>query len=143
MRQKMMTTTLIWLAMAAAASAREKASPLPDAKQVKTISIKFDHPKLDDVEFIATRDDWKAIRASLLPAKRDPRPADWEWVGTVKIVKKDGQPFRVELYTPSKDPGAFAAGKTFKQRVYYRGGKTAELVKAVNAAYEESKKKDK
>lgn len=138
----MITTTLVWLAISASATAREKDSPLPDAKQVKSVSIKFDHPKLDDVEFTATPDDWRAIRAALLPARRDPNPADWEWAGTVKIVRKDAQPFRVELYTTRKDPGAFAAGKTYKQRVYYRGGKTAALSKAVNAAYEKSKKKD-
>jgi hypothetical protein len=60
----------------------------------------------------------------------------------VTITKKDNQPFRVELdYTASGTPGAFAAGTTFKQRVYYRGGKTAELVKAINAAYEKSREK--
>ncbi len=142
MRNAMATTTLFWLCIAASVLAREEASPLPDAKQVKSVSIKFDHPKQrDDIEFTATPEDWKAIRAALLPAKRDPKPADWEWLATVKIVKKDGQPLQVELYTTSKDPGAFAAGKTYKQRVYYRGGKTAALVKAIKAAHEKSKKK--
>jgi len=109
---------------------------LPEPKDVKTISIKFDHPKLDDVQFTATPADWKAIRAALLPAKPDQNPASWEWFGTVRIITKDNQPFRIGLYTTSKDPGAFAAGETFGQRVYYRGGKKAELVKAVMAAYE-------
>lgn len=114
-------------------------SALPDAKEVKAISIKFDHPKLDDVEFDATAEDWEAIRLQLLPAKRDPKPAAWEWIGTVKIVTKDGQPFRVELYTPSSGPGAFAAGETYDERIYYRGGKTAAVVKALAAAYEKRK----
>jgi hypothetical protein len=140
MRHKIMTTTLVCLAVASAASAREKKSPLPDAAHVKTISIEFDHPTLDDVEFTATPEDWKAIRATLLPATPDQKPAKWEWLGTVRMIQKDNQPFRVELYTTSKDPGAFAAGKTYKQRVYYRGGKTAELVRAVHAAYERFKK---
>jgi hypothetical protein len=35
------------------------------------------------------------------------------------------------LYSTSKDPGAFAAGKTFKERVYYRGGSSAGLLKAL------------
>lgn len=139
MRYAVVTTALFWLCISAAVSAREKAGPLPDAKQVKTVSIKFDHPKQrDDIEFTATPEDWKAIRAALLPAKRDRNPASWEWLATVKIVKKDDQPLRVELYTTSKDPGAFAAGKTYKERIYYRGGKTAALIKAVNAAYKRS-----
>lgn len=143
MRHRMQTMTLIWLCITTAASAREEAGPLPDAKQVKTVSIEFDHPKhRDDIEFAATLEDWKAIRAGLLPAKRDPKPADWEWVATVKIVKKDDQPFRIEVYATNKDPGAFAAGKTYKQRVYHRGGKTAAVVKAINAAYEKSRQKD-
>jgi len=142
MRPAMLTTTLIGLSVTTAASAREEPGPLPDAKLVKTVSIKFDHPKHDDIEFTATPEDWKAIRAGLLPARRDPKPADWEWVATLKIVKKDGQPFRVEVYATNKDPGAFAAGRTYKQRVYYRGGKTAAVVKAINAAYEKSRQKD-
>lgn len=141
--RRLMTVTLLWLAIGSAAPAREEANPLPDGKQVKAISIKFDHPELDDVKFTATIEDWKAIRTTLLPAKRDENPADWEWVGTVQIVKKDGQPFRVELYAPSRDPGAFAAGKTYKQRVYYRGGKAPDLLRAVKSAYDKSKKRDK
>ena len=113
--------------------------PLPAAAQVKSITIKFDHPQLELIEFAARPEDWKAIRATLLPAKRDQNPADWEWIGTVRIVKNDDQPFRVELYTPSRDPGAFAAGATFAERAYYRGGDTEAMVEAVSAAYEKSK----
>ena len=143
MRHIMIATTLLWLAIGTAAAAREKADPLPDAKQVKTISIKFDHPELNDVEFTATTEDWQAIRASLLPARRDKNPAKWEGIGRVQIVKTNGQPFRVELYATSKDPGAFAAGQTIERRVYYRGGKTAQLLKALVSAYDKSQKRDK
>ena len=47
MRRKLTATTFVGLAIAAAAFARERESPLPEAEQVKTVSIKFDHPKHD------------------------------------------------------------------------------------------------
>lgn len=50
---------------------------IPTADQVKSVSIKFKHPKLKDVEFNAAAGDWKAIRSNLLPAEPDPKPAKW------------------------------------------------------------------
>ena len=121
--------------------AKKADNPLPDAKDIKSIVIKFDHPKHDDVEFVATTRDWEIIKAKLSPAKKDPKPSLWEWLGSIKIIKKDGQSAHVELYTTSSDPGAFSAGKTFKDRTYFRGGKSSGLVKAVSDAYERSKKR--
>lgn len=144
MRHLMMATILTALTLAAATTddAKEKGQFLPDAAQVKSVFIKFDQPKGPTVEFAATAADWKAIRTALLPAEADPNPANWEWIATVKIVLKDDKPFRVELYTPSKAPGAFAAGATYKQRIYYRGGDTKEMVKALAEAYEKAFKKE-
>jgi hypothetical protein len=139
MTQMIKATILLSLVAVAGCVTPEATGPLPEAKQVKTISIKFDHPKLDDVEFDATAEDWEAIRSHLLPAEIDPKPALWEWVASVKIVTKGGQPFSLELYTPSSGPSAFSSGKKSDERLYYRGGNTAAMVRAVTAAYEKSK----
>jgi hypothetical protein len=141
------TTAILCLAFTAVTTAKEKAEdkavPLPTAKDVKSISIAYYHPKRRRIEFKATPADWKVVRGTLLPARHDPKPAKWKAVGRVKIVKKDGKPFQVELYRPSKGPGAFAAGKTFKERVYYRGGNSSKLMEALHDAYEKSKARDK
>ena len=92
--------------------------------------------------FTATVEDWTAIRGALSPAKLDPKPALWEWLGTVTLTKKDGELFQVELYDLPYPTGAFAIGEKADGRVYYRGGKSADLVKAVIAAYDRSKKAD-
>ena len=122
----------------------EDKSPLPAAEQVKSVVIRFDHPKQrEDPQFAATLDDWKAIRAALSPADPDPSPANWEGFGRVTAVTKGGDTIVVQLYTTSRGPGAFAIGLTSKQRVYYRGGSTKAMIKAVHAAYERAMTKEK
>ena len=119
-----------------AVSAREEGTPLPKAEQVRSITIEFEDSGQKTVKFKGTVDDWSAIRSKLLPAKRDDNPASWEGMGKIQIIKTDGKPFLVHLYTPSKGPGAFSAGASLKQRVYYRGGDTTALRKALEDAYD-------
>ena len=121
------------------ATAKEGIDPFPKSNDVKQVTIKFDHPKDGDVEFTASLADWKSIRASILPAKRDDHPKKWESFGNVMITKKDDSTVRVSLYSPGKGSAAFAVGKTVKQRIYYRGGKQSNMHKAVIAAYDKSK----
>jgi len=126
------------LTLAIDGCAHKNIDPLPTAAQVKSITINFHHRELEEVTFAATANDWKTIRATLLPAKLDQSPSTWESLGTANIVKLDGTPYRVELYNNNKDPGAFAAGKTLQSRVYYRGGKSAVLYKALVAAFDKA-----
>lgn len=138
MRNLVLVSTAVFLATAGGAGAREEANPLPKAKEIATIEIEYDHPKQDDVKFQATPEDWSAIRAALTPAKRDPNPSNWEGLGTVHLTKKNGEALKVYLYTPSKPPGAFSAGKSLKQRVDYRGGNAKSLLDTLGKAYEKS-----
>lgn len=142
--QPLVTTTLLLMTVAVgchspatALNASERDTPLPDAKDVKTVAIKFDHPELDDVEFTATPEDWMAIRTGLLPAKVDPKPSLWEWFATVLITKNDGQQFEADFYALPYATGAFSIDKT-----YYRGGNSPDLARAVIAAYDKSRKQD-
>jgi hypothetical protein len=138
MHKLFLVSTAIFLATADGASAREEANPLPKAKEIASIEIEYDHPKKDDVKFQATPEDWSVIRAALTPAKRDPNPSKWEGLGTVHLTKKNGEALKVYLYTPSKPPGAFFAGKSLKQRVYHRSGNAKNLLDALGQAYEKS-----
>lgn len=140
MRNLFLASTAIFLATSGAAMAREETHPLPSAKEIQKVTIEFDHPRADTVRFQAKPEDWSAIRATLTPAKRDPNPAKWEGVGTVQLIKKNGQPLNVYLYTTSKPPGAFSAGKSFRERIDCRGGNTQKLIKALNKAYKASQK---
>jgi hypothetical protein len=97
---------------------------------------------LDDVTFTASSDDWTAIRQTLLPSRLDADPAAWEWMGSAEFTLQGDEPYRVELYYTSKSPGAFAAGKTFADRVYYRGGDSSDLYKALDAAFQKSANKE-
>ncbi len=140
-----MTRSIVVFALLASASCTsvgEESGPLPAAKQIKSLTIRFEHWQLGEVSFTAMPDDWVAIHKTLLPSRRDENPASWEWLGTAEFVLKDDQPYRVELYQTSRDPGAFAAGKTFKERVYYRGGKSADLQETLLAVFEKAEKKE-
>lgn len=138
MQRLIMASTAILLAAGGSAQAREQADPLPKAKDIQSVQIEYDHPQKDNVKFEATLEDWTAIRAALTPAKRDPNPAKWESLGTVVLKTKKGEPFNVYLYTTSKPPGAFSAGKSVMKRTYYRGGKTKKLLRALDNAYKKS-----
>jgi hypothetical protein len=133
---------LLMLVSTLCPATREDADPLPDGKQIKSLTIHFDHRWLDDVTFTATAADWAAIRRTLSPSRRDTDPANWEWIGTAEFVLDDDEPYRIELYYTSRAPGAFAAGRTFAERVYYRGGDSGDLYEALTAAFEKSAKRE-
>jgi hypothetical protein len=122
--------------------AAEEAGPLPKAGDIATMRANYyDRQAKAMVAFDVPPESWKDILASLLPARKDDRPAEWVVLGSLEITGKDKESLTVWLFTTSQDPGAFAAGKTWEQRVYYRGGKTADLEKALQAARERAKKK--
>ncbi|WP_422923414.1 hypothetical protein [Singulisphaera sp. PoT] len=85
-------------------------------------------------EIEVPREHWEELRSSLLPAKRDKHPAKWVVLGQLDLTKEDDSRFEIELYAVRQGPGAFAAGKSHDERVYYRGGKTEDLMKALQAA---------
>lgn len=136
------TLALLVLFNTSCGSAHEAADPLPAATEIKSLTIEFDHRQLDDVTFAATAADWTAIRKTLSPSRRDANPAAWEWMGTAEFELDDDEPYRVELYYTSKAPGAFAAGRTFAEREYHRGGDSGDLYQALAAAFDKSTKKE-
>lgn len=138
MRNVFLASTAIFLATSGPASAREVAPSLPSAKEIQAISIEYDHPREDTVAFQAKPEDWSAIRATLTPAKRDPNPAKWEALGTVRLLTKNGQPLNVDLYTPNKPSAGMSAGHHAQLQNPSYGGNTKKLIRALNKAYQES-----
>ena len=90
--------------------------------------------------FRVPAENWESILDALLPAKRDPHPAKWEGLGELKIKCKGGRSLVVSLFRLSEGAGAFALGETWERRVYFRGGESARLETALEAAYEASQK---
>ena len=111
-------------------------APLPAVKAVKTVRVQFDRPGMEDAVFDATPAGWSLIRAAMLPAEKDEDPAKWEGLGRIDVETRSGQSLRISLYQTGRGPGAFAVGKTVKTRVYYRGGRSANLRKALRKAHE-------
>ena len=126
---------------ASSVCAREQSDPLPKPEQIQSLTIPFEHPRFDHVRFVASSDDWAAIRNALLPAQRDPRPAKWEESGTAIFTLKSGDPYIVKLFQTRDKPAAFAAGETYRKRVYYRGGDPQALHAALTAGFDRAKEK--
>ena len=118
------------------ARAEERDAPLPAVKAVKTVRVQFDRPGMEDAVFDATPAGWSLIRAAMLPAEKDEDPAKWEGLGRIDVETRSGQSLRISLYQTGRGPGAFAVGKTVKTRVYYRGGTSAALRRALLKAHE-------
>ena len=114
--------------------------PLPAENDVQAIEVV--RYLYDRVTFTIPLDEWKKIRAALLPARLDKRPSTWSVVGTMQITKRNGAPFCIHLYRTDSGPGAFSAGPTFEERIYYRGGKTVDLIKILDQAYEAEQPKE-
>lgn len=127
------------VATMAARGVEEADGSLPKMSDSRTMRAVYHDVESDEERvFEVPNGHWKLIFAALSPANRDKAPASWESIGRLEIVMKDGGPFHVSLYSVGKGPGAFAAGNTFRERVYYRGGKSDDLVKALRAAYKAS-----
>ena len=75
----------------------------------------------------------QAIYDALAPARIDRTPANWQMLGRLRLACIDGKTFDLGLYLISEGPGAFSIGN-HPDRVYYRGGDSAKLQRAVMTA---------
>src|SRR5437016_3244786 len=109
------------VAVGCSGSRQDEVDPLPAADDVKIVEvIAYRKSGMEDpVAFTMQPEDWSAVRAGLLPASRYRWPMKWQMLATLEITKTDGEPFHVSLYAPQSEPGAFSAGRTQDERVYY------------------------
>jgi hypothetical protein len=136
---------LLLLLSGCVADSSNKALPedlLPDPAQIASIQVIEYSPVGENEQggYLIAPEYWKPILDALSPAKRDHSPAAWQVLGSLAIELKNGRSFHLSLYELSDSPpGAFSAGPTNKDRVYYRGGDSKRLREAMQAAYEATK----
>jgi hypothetical protein len=114
--------------------------PLPNIEDIQSIEAIVDDTGGARVVFQVPRSHWHPIFSSLLPASRDADPAKWEVLGDLEIKLAGGDSFLVSLYSISDGLGAFSSGPTWEERVYYRGGSSADLEQALAEAFKVSEK---
>jgi hypothetical protein len=112
---------------------RDTRPSLPDAADIRSLNASFyDREKNAKVEFEVPREHWNAIYSALQPAQRDGNPAKWAGMGELEFKLASGDSYLVSLYSlDDSEPGAFSAGPTFESRVYYRGGNSSDLERAL------------
>jgi hypothetical protein len=111
--------------------------PLPEAKEIQRMearSVWLDGQP-DSVSFQVPQSHWAAILSSLLPARLDNDPAKWKSLGDLSLSLSNGGSFEISIFTIDGRRCAFAAGRTWEERVYYRGGSTAGAQKAMADAF--------
>ncbi|GAC1346655.1 MAG: hypothetical protein NVSMB14_09640 [Isosphaeraceae bacterium] len=110
--------------------------PLPREKDVRSLKVFYLDDKTNDrASFEISKKDWAKILDALAPAKRDDHPARWELLGAMVLVTTEGKSIVVNLYSVGEGVGAFSIENADRKgRTYYRGGKSADLLKALRAA---------
>jgi len=134
---------LLWLTLVVAVAIhgcrpgqRDMTDPLPPLADVESIEIDCDEPSSmgQPFKFVVPPEHWKNVLDALRPAFRDDNPAKWVWLGKATITRKAANPAMVFLFEVSEGPGAFAVGKKWEDRIYYRGGDSAKLKTAIESA---------
>ena len=69
------------------------------------------------------------ILAALIPNRIDTNPLNWQVLGSLHFKLTDGRKYFVDLYRTDEEEAAFSM-----DRVYYRGGSEAKLVKLIREA---------
>lgn len=114
-------------------------NPLPQVSEIKNIEATLwdwkEENKIKDFDVPSKY--WPQIRSSFSPARRDPRPAQWQHLGTLDITTNSGEVLSVGVYNVSS-PGAFSVENESGNRTYYRGVLTSKVVSAVRAGHAES-----
>lgn len=112
--------------------------PLPAITDVLTVTASyFDSDSNKNIRFDVPLSQLPAIFAALEPAVLDPMPSKWIGLGDMKMTLSGGRRFQVDFYELAPtEQGAFSAGETYEQRIYYRGGSSQKLLDALRAAYD-------
>ena len=128
--------TCLSMSLASRASDEKAIGPLPEAKELRSLKVVYsDYETHEDATFEVAREYRTPILAALSPAKRDDHPAKWEVLGAMVLVTTKGKSIVVNLFSVGEGAGAFSiANADPNLRIYYRGGKSADLVKALRAA---------
>ena len=114
-------------------------NPLPQVSEIKSIEASLWDWKEENriKDFDVPSKYWPEIRSAFSPARRDPRPAQWQHLGTLDITTNSGEVLSVGVYNVSGS-GAFSVEDDSGSRTYYRGVLTSKVVSAVRTGHTES-----
>ena len=105
-------------------------------------SMKYVDPLDEHDDADLPEESWAEIIAALSPSQYDPRPDKWPAIGSLVIRTKDKETRWIRLFVVKGEAvGAFAAGPSWKERTYYRGGNSARLESAIRKALSKVKKR--
>jgi hypothetical protein len=114
--------------------------PFPPASAIDRIDADLDDPMLEKGhQFVVPQAYWKRIFDAMLPARRDDRPMKWIGAGNLKVTLKTGDSLNIWVFSSQEEIAAFAIGPTWEQRIYYRGGNSGDLEKALDQALKASR----
>jgi hypothetical protein len=120
----------------------ERTSSLPPTSEIESMrAVLYASKHEEDSKFVVSHEHWAEVWDVLSPARRDYNPSKWEMLGELEVVTQGGGRRTVWLFSTSTGPGAFAVGTDWDHRVYYRGGTTDGLLRALEAAHEASQDK--
>ena len=115
--------------------------PFPPLADIVSIEVKEDYVDPDTGVHAGTllvpAEHYEDIFDALKPARKDRNPAKWQVLGEMTIRTKGGV-FKVFLFDLPDRIGAFAAGPTWEERMYYRGGNSDQLKDALRNAQTET-----
>jgi hypothetical protein len=75
------------------------------------------------------------ILGSLRPYSTPEVVCKWASIGELQLTCWGGRRFEITIFMTKDGPGAFAAGPTWEDRVYYVGGTDAAIEDAIRAAH--------
>ncbi len=143
MRLRFTIRDLLWLTVVVAggygcsSTQQPIVDPLPPLADIESVEAEFFAAKDDKQQkFSVSQANWENVFEALKPAQVDARPANWQVLGELQINRHNNKPFHVFLFdidTPG-EPGAFAAGESWEERTYYRGGDSDKLKQALRKA---------
>jgi hypothetical protein len=98
---------------------------LPEASKVKTIKVVANYGKST---YLISPDHFPDILALFKDGTRDNNPAKWQVMGyDLEITTDDGKQIDIWLFKTFKGKGAFAIGRRWSEREYYRGATDEQI----------------
>jgi hypothetical protein len=120
------------------AGCSKKQPIVPELGDIRRMTAElFNSPKHspDIAEFEVPADDIPKVLESLTPVRPDPRPKQYQGLGTLKIEDKEGRTVTIHLYWTDLPSAAFSIDGQ-----YFRGGRDEFIEDAVRAAYADAGK---
>jgi hypothetical protein len=102
---------------------------------IDDVASVYVHPERNEEDhpgFTVPEEHWQELFDALMPYKVDLSPAKWESYRDVTITLNDGSELTLFLFRADGE-AAFAMGKSWEDRTYYRGGSDHQLAEVIDS----------